>query len=100
MTDVLLPITLIANELVNGDRQNVYGHPFDDFSKTAALWSVIFGIPVSAEQVALAMIMVKISRLLNTPDHRDSIVDIAGYAETLDKVNQERKIRESDTSIF
>lgn len=28
------------------------------------------------------MIQVKIARLLNTPDHLDSVVDIAGYANT------------------
>ena len=31
---------------------------------------------------ALYMVQVKVARLLNTPAHRDSVVDIAGYANT------------------
>lgn len=82
-----------ADRIVSADRQEVYGHPLDDFSKTAGIWSAILGVEVSAEQVALCMIGVKISRLLNTPDHRDSMVDIAGYAKTHYLVREERQRR-------
>jgi hypothetical protein len=80
-----------ANKLVGGDRQNVYGHPLTDFSRTAKLWSAILGVEVTAEQVALCMMLVKISRLCQTPDHIDSIVDIAGYALTYEMVVEKRK---------
>ncbi len=84
------PVTLEAHRIVNGARQNVYGHPFHDFSRTARLWSGVLGTELTPEQVALMMVLVKISRLCNTPDHRDSVVDIAGYAETLQLVQQYR----------
>jgi hypothetical protein len=72
-----------ADRLVATDRQAVYGHPFDDFTKTGRLWAVVLGLPeVTPEQVALCMAMVKVSRLLNSPDHRDSHVDLCGYAKT------------------
>lgn len=85
-----------ANRIVNGPRQKDYGHPLDDFSKTAAMWGPIFadGV-VTAEKVALAMICVKMSRLLNTPGHRDSQVDIAGYIQTYEMVIRERERRKS-----
>lgn len=83
-----------AERLIHGARQKDYGHPFDDFSKTAKRWETIFGVPVTPEQVALAMVDVKISRLLNTPDHRDSQVDIGGYIGTYELVRRERKRRE------
>lgn len=84
-----------AEEIVNGARQTAYGHPIDDFTKTAKMWSGLFGVDITAEQVALGMMAVKMSRLLNTPNHRDSMVDIAGYAKTYQMVTQERKRRAS-----
>jgi hypothetical protein len=38
--------------------------------------------PITAEEIPLMMICVKMSRLENSPSHIDSLVDIAGYAET------------------
>lgn len=81
-----------ANSLVNGARQGDYGHPIDDFTRTAAMWSAILGHPVTAEQVGLCMCAVKISRQINKPK-RDNLVDLAGYAATVDMVIEERKRR-------
>lgn len=74
-----------ADRLVSSDRQNDYGHPYDDFSKTAAMWTVILGTEVKPEQIPLCMIAVKLSRQVNKPK-RDNLVDIAGYAKTADMV--------------
>lgn len=75
-------ITQEANELVHGNRGTDYGHPFDDFSRTARLWAEVLGIAVTPLQVSLCMALVKVSRLVSSPDHHDSIVDVAGYMET------------------
>ena len=84
-----------AEDIVAGARQSAYGHPLDDFSRTAKLWSGLFGVEITAEQVALGMIAVKLSRLVNSPDHRDSMVDVAGYAKTYQMCRQERNRREA-----
>lgn len=76
-----------AQRLVHGDRQNDYGHPYHDFSRTAKLWAAILGVEVTPRQVALCMIQVKVSRECNRPK-RDNRVDICGYTETLDMVDQ------------
>jgi hypothetical protein len=85
-----------ANHLIHGARQKTYLHPWDDFGRTAKIWSAILRIPIKPEQVALCMIGVKLSRLVATPDHRDSLVDIAGYAGTYEMVCERRKELEDD----
>lgn len=67
-----------AINLVTGDRQAQYGHPSRNFQETADLWSVVLGIPVTPEQVALCMVQVKIARELHNPK-RDNLVDAIGY---------------------
>lgn len=82
-------VTQEADRLVSGDRGSSYGHPLDDFSKTAVLWSVILGVRVTAEQVAKCMAQVKVSRELNR-HKRDNLVDECGYVKCLDMVIDER----------
>jgi hypothetical protein len=69
-----------AEGLIAGDRNQAYGEPFDDFSRTAAMWSAYLGIPVDAHDVAALLIMVTLSRLTESPTKRDHWADIAGYA--------------------
>ena len=82
-----------AKRIVYGERGENYGHPFEDFSRTAQIWSAILGIKVEPEQVALCMVGLKISRECNRPK-RDNVVDGAGYFENLDMVKKERARRE------
>jgi hypothetical protein len=76
-----------ASEAVDGSRQENYGHPAEDFKRIASYWSNhLNGIAITPHDVAMMMIMVKLSRLHNTPYHRDSLVDIAGYARCAEKI--------------
>jgi hypothetical protein len=72
-----------AIRLVYGDRRESYNNPLSDFSRTAAIVNAVLAdklkTPINAEDVALFMIGVKLSRLSNKRDHRDSLVDILGY---------------------
>jgi hypothetical protein len=86
-----------AERLVHGDRGADYGHPLDDFSRTALMWSAILDAEVTAEQVGLCMMAVKISRQCNRPK-RDNMVDAAGYAETVQMCISERDRREGDAT--
>jgi hypothetical protein len=76
-----------AEAAVFGPRQDSYGHPCDNFGHTAALWSAYKGVEFDAEDVALMMVLVKLSRLKNGY-HRDSVVDIAGYAATYERLHE------------
>ena len=74
-----------AKQLTTTDRRDVYGHPTVDFARIAALWSVILRIPVSARQVGICMIALKLARETNA-HARDTLVDIAGYAACLQTI--------------
>lgn len=75
-----------ASTIVNGERANAYGGPEDSFKTIAGLWNAYFqyqtkGIPnIKAHDVALMLNLLKVARLVQSPDHRDSWVDMAGYA--------------------
>ncbi len=73
---------------VTGPRQRDYAHPKVNFQRIADLWSPILGVKVTPEQVALCMIQVKVGRLMNRYT-RDSVVDILGYALTLDACRED-----------
>lgn len=74
-----------AKEIVHGRSHDAYGHPADDFTRTATIWSQILDVPVTPQQVGLCMIAVKLSREINKHGV-DNLVDIAGYAETVQMI--------------
>jgi hypothetical protein len=89
-----------AQELIHGERQKTYGNPLDDFSRTGRMWGALLKIPdIPAETVALMMAALKMSRLCNTPNHRDSLVDLAGYAGADEMVIAERERRKQSGEV-
>ena len=72
-----------------GERGRVYGDSAVNMATTARLWSVVLGVDVTGAQVALCLVQLKVARLLVTPDHSDSAVDIAGYAAVLHECQKE-----------
>lgn len=69
-----------AEEIVNRDRNNTYGNPEDNFWDIAQLWHAYKGVQFTMMDVAIMNILIKIARLKKTPNYRDGLVDIAGYA--------------------
>ena len=62
------------------DRGAHYGSMRANHERIAQQWSATVGKRVTAEQAALMMCQLKISRLIETPDQEDSIHDLVGYA--------------------
>ena len=82
-----------AQEVTHGDRNQNYGDPIINHDRIAGLWNAYREARDYAPEwgevrykkdagrdVAVMMILTKIARLIETPDHFDSWADIAGYA--------------------
>jgi hypothetical protein len=72
-----------AATIIMGDRNAQYGDPTQDFARTATMWQTYLdGIDRELEphDVAVMMILLKVSRLAWSPNKRDHWLDIAGYA--------------------
>ena len=78
-----------AEHIIYGDREKTYGSPGKNLRKIADLWSAYLERDIRAEDVANLMILLKVARLINTPDHRDSLTDICGYAALIERVHVE-----------
>ena len=84
-------ITADAYRLVYGDRGALYDHPAVDYQRTVDLFNaMVEGADLSAAEGVLFMLCVKLSRLGHgigqgfPPEMlRDTITDLAGYAECL-----------------
>lgn len=76
-----------AEELIYGDRAAAYGPVSVSFNRIAAGWAQIVGTQVTAEQVGLMMIWLKVCRQVNKDSH-DNLVDVAGYVGCIDKIKK------------
>lgn len=81
MSDRLDKFDTVTKTVVD-ERGAVYAHPSIDFDRAARLKAVVAECEDPLARHALEMLCVKMARLINTPDHLDSWVDIAGYART------------------
>ena len=73
---------------VVADRGRAYGDARRSMEAIAQRWSLTLGHPVTAAQVALCMIDLKLERLRHDPSHEDSLLDVAGYAAVLHEVTR------------
>lgn len=69
-----------ATRIISGDRDTQYGGPEDNFLRIAKIWSVILGIEITTEDVAMMMVGVKVARYANKSGFQpDTWIDVAGY---------------------
>lgn len=85
-----------ASEIIYGDREKTYGKPSKNLDVIANLWNSYLvgritaeGYHLNAQDVALMMVLLKIARLANTPNHHDSLVDSVGYLALIDRINND-----------
>jgi len=70
------------------ERSAAYGDVLMSMSAIAERWSITLGHDVTPAQVVLCMIDLKLTRLMHDPTHRDSALDVIGYAALLPEVTR------------
>jgi len=82
-----------AHTIIYGEREKTYGNPSKNLDTIAAFWTNFLGArglvcsSLSADDVAHMMILLKVARLANDPYHRDSLVDVCGYAALAERIH-------------
>lgn len=89
-----------AEKIVTGERQQTYGEPEDNFGMIAQMWEAYLRIPISAMDVSMMMVLLKVARVSGSTDRTslDNFVDICGYASCGGEIaHREGRIAESNT---
>jgi hypothetical protein len=85
-----------AMRIVYGDREQAYDDPNVNFERIAHMWTGLLlrklrpDVHITPEEVALAFILLKVSREVHKPQ-RDNRVDIIGYILCGDRIVQKRE---------
>ena len=84
-----------AQNIIYGDREKTYGHPSKNLDVIADMWNAYMkgritmeDYLLNAKDVAAMMILLKAARLANNQTHRDSVVDICGYAALIERCDE------------
>ena len=89
-----------AQRLTSVDRQDDYGHPLDDYTRTAELWTALLrhklkpGDSITWADAIRCMVAVKLSRDVHRMQ-RDNMTDTAGYAMCRQEASEEAERRKS-----
>jgi hypothetical protein len=90
----------VAASVVDGPRQDNYGHPIVNHRRIADFWTarlgdkLLPGVRIEPHEAAAMMRLVKEARLMHTPGHSDSLVDLAGYTRVEEMIHQAYKEEE------
>jgi len=80
-----------ADRLTHGDRNKNYGKPLTNHQRIAGLWSIYLEQEITPAQAAICLALVKVARLIETPDHLDSFIDGAAYFSIAGEIQTELK---------
>jgi hypothetical protein len=89
-------------DLIGGQRAEDYGDKYPNHTRIAKLWTMWLNertrtwategddepaeVEITPYDVAMMMLLVKVARLMHSPGHQDSHIDIAGYASILEEI--------------
>ena len=88
-----------ARDLITGDRNETHGDAFQNHAEIAEFWNIFLDkklqpmASITAEDVALMMVLMKISR--NTQGKKnnlDNFIDMCGYAAIAGEMNDSGSI--------
>ena len=67
-------------EAIANARDIEYGSPNVSILRISKLWSEYLGYPIDPHEVAICMLLVKVSRISEQAEHKDSYYDLINYA--------------------
>ena len=83
-----------ANDLITGDRNETHGDAFQNHAEIAEFWNIFLDkklqpmASITAEDVALMMVLMKISRNnQGKKNNLDNFIDMCGYAAIAGEIN-------------
>ena len=83
-----------ARDLVTGDRNETHGDAFQNHAEIAEFWNIYLDkklqpmASITAEDVALMMVLMKISRNnQGKKNNMDNFIDMCGYAAIAGEIN-------------
>lgn len=89
-----------ANTIIYGDREKTYGHPAKNLKTISVMWASYLSAKrtenLTPKDVAAMMMLVKVARFANDPDHRDNLVDICGYAALIERCDETPTVEEAE----
>ena len=94
MSDTKKSILSEADLVLNGDRQNDYADPVENFRRISECASSLVGYNISDIDCCKVLIAVKLMMERNK-HKRDNLVDLCGYAEILNRLEENDKTRSS-----
>ena len=71
------------------NRGKIYGSSRTNHERISELWSAYLGDYISPMQVCVCMLLVKVSRLTESPNHLDSVKDGIGYLAIYNQILKE-----------
>lgn len=70
-----------AKEYTSKDRNADYDEPERNFQRIADLWTTYLeGYPIHPHDVAVMCALIKVARIMTSPDKADHWIDLAGYS--------------------
>lgn len=69
-----------AANLTGGDRNRTYGDPVSNHDHIARIFNAWTGRDLTASEIVMVHMATKMARMMATPNHRDSHVDLMAYA--------------------
>ena len=87
-----------ATKIVTGQRQYDYGDKYQNHKNISDLWSSYLGKKISAHDVAICMLLVKVARLKHRKTE-DCYVDMAGYAAIAGEIYEREDESDTDTTF-
>ena len=71
---------LRQSQLIAATRDLEYGNPNVSMLRISRLWSEYLGYPIDPHEVAVCMLLLKVSRISEQAEHKDSYLDLINYA--------------------